>query len=506
MAIRTYTPFGLPSSFRVLVASTPEEADARIVAEATTRWPGCRKVTLASGATFAGPYAALRDLVDRGALDLSGVEFRHLDEFMDTEPGTHGALSKEITDALFPDANPRRGRFVPTDTRRPDTLAVHESGVRGSDMVLLGVGANGHLAFNEPGVPLGSGTHAGPLTDGSRAVHQAAFARGGREVPRTALTAGPATILSGGHLLLAAKGSGKAAAVAAMLGGPISTDCPASAIRLHDVVTIVLDAAAAERWLACEVPTAVAEPEAVLDARTLDPRGPVLVVAPHPDDAGISCGGVLASLRGRVRTVIATWSTGARASRPGLDAVEGARLREREAALEAERLGAEVRFLRASAYDTGVLDALDVGRLRALIEELRPAWVFAPARADAHPTHRLCRITVDEAVAAYVRGGGSTLLFTMEGPWHQLTRSEANTLIRIDAAASGEKAHAVAAHASQMERVPFHRGADALESLRAITFSESHLGGKTTGGFLQDTRLEVFARARVGLDRPRTNG
>ena len=47
------------------VMATPE--DARIVAEATTRWPACKKVTLASGATFAGPYAALRDLVDRGA-------------------------------------------------------------------------------------------------------------------------------------------------------------------------------------------------------------------------------------------------------------------------------------------------------------------------------------------------------------------------------------------------------------------------------------------------------
>lgn len=506
MALRTYRIFGLPETFHVVVASTPQEVDARIVAELTLRGPLCRKITLASGATFAEPYAALRALVARGSLDLTNVEFRHLDEFMDTEPGSHGALSREIAEALFPPGAPAHGNFLPTDTRAKDTLAVHEAGVRGSDLVLLGIGANGHLAFNEPGVSIGSTTHAGPLTDGSRAVHRAAFARGGREVPHEALTAGPATILSGRHLLLAAKGSGKAAAVAAMLGGPIGSHCPASALRLHDSVTVVLDAAAAAEWLASPSVEAIPAPTSTPFAADLTPEGPVLVVAPHPDDAGISCGGLLHALRGRARTVIATWSTGARASRPGLDAAAGARLRESEATLEAERLGAEVRFLRAAAYDSGILESDDVARLLALIEELRPAWILAPARADAHPTHRLCRLTVDEAVAAFVRAGGEVELLTMEGPWHQLARDEANLFVRLNDAMSEAKARAVEAHASQMERVPFQKGAEALETLRAITFSESHLGGRTTGGFDPTTRLEVFARARVRKSAARAGG
>ena len=497
MAIRNIPTFGMPASFRILIADTADEVDGILVAEMAQRFVLARRVTLASGSTFARPYAKLRLLVSDGFLDLSHVEFRHLDEFMDTEPQSHGSLSREITEALFPAKMTRHGTFIPTDTRIPNVVSSHESAICDSDVVLLGIGANGHLAFNEPGTPLHATTNIGALTDSSRSVHRAAFARGGRDVPAFALTAGPATILTGRHLLLAAKGKAKAAAVAAMLSGPVSSDCPASAIRLHDHATIVLDAEAASTWLAKPQVKAEALPTEVLSANDLSPAAPVVVIAPHPDDAGISCGGLLASLPTTTRRVIVTWSTGERISRTGLSVAEGTALRESEAREEAARLGCEIRFMRSRAYGLGRIDLDDVADLRNLLSEIKPAWVFASAREDSHPTHRLCRVTTDLALTEYVASGSTVDCWTMEGPWHLLSRNEANALVRIDENASLTKSHAIRAHASQIERVPFDRAAEALERLRAVAFSESHLGGRVSGQFDPDTRLEVFRRVRL---------
>ena len=74
-------------------------------------------------------------------------------------------------------------------------------------------------------------------------------------------------------------------------------------------------------------------------------------------------------------------------------------------------------------------------------------------------------------------------------------------LALLDQAAHERKQAGIKAHRSQIERVPFHLGADALERLRAIGFSESHLGGRASGGFDQQTRVECYRRLVVGPDQ-----
>ena len=114
----------------------------------------------------------------------------------------------------------------------------------GVGLQILGIGRNGHLAFNEPGSSLQSRTRVVALTGVTRADN-ARFFDSASEVPFKAITQGLATILQADRLLVVATGPYKAEAVRAALRGPVSSAVPASAIRLHPRVTVILDPLAA---------------------------------------------------------------------------------------------------------------------------------------------------------------------------------------------------------------------------------------------------------------------
>lgn len=105
---------------------------------------------------------------------------------------------------------------------------------------LLGIGANGHIAFNEPGSPLDCTTRVVALSEQTRADN-ARFFPAGRAVPARAITQGIATIAAARGIVLVACGKHKAQAVARALEGPVTAEIPASALQLHPRVTVVLD-------------------------------------------------------------------------------------------------------------------------------------------------------------------------------------------------------------------------------------------------------------------------
>ena len=105
---------------------------------------------------------------------------------------------------------------------------------------LLGIGANGHIGFNEPGSSLGSRTRVTALTEQTR-QDNARFFESVDEVPRHVITRGPGTISAARHLVLIATGSRKAVAVER----PVTSNCPASVLQFHPHVTVVVDEAAA---------------------------------------------------------------------------------------------------------------------------------------------------------------------------------------------------------------------------------------------------------------------
>ena len=130
---------------------------------------------------------------------------------------------------------------LPAECRRYEAAIAAAGGV---DLQILGIGADGHLAFNEPGSSLSSRTRVKTLTARTR-EDNARFFAGVDEVPHHVVTQGLGTILEARHLLMVATGDGKAGPVARALEGPVSAACPASILQLHERATVLLDPAAA---------------------------------------------------------------------------------------------------------------------------------------------------------------------------------------------------------------------------------------------------------------------
>jgi glucosamine-6-phosphate deaminase len=164
------------------------------------------------------------------------------------EQSYRATIARELTDGLGispdqvngPDPSPDG---LQSAGERYEALIAQAGGV---DVQFLGIGSDGHLAFNEPGSSLASRTRIKTLTAQTR-KDNARFFGSLDEVPSHVLTQGLGTILEARHLLLIAAGEGKAGAVAACVEGPVSASCPASVLQLHPHVTVLLEAAAASR-------------------------------------------------------------------------------------------------------------------------------------------------------------------------------------------------------------------------------------------------------------------
>lgn len=205
-------------------------------------------------ATGSSPLPVYAELIRRHAAGLSFAHVRafSLDEYVGLPLGHpqsyREVIRRDLTAQLdILDENVHgpdgAGEDVATAGPRYDA-AIRDAG--GVDLQILGIGSDGHLAFNEPGSSLASRTRVKTLTQQTR-DDNARFFDSADEVPHHVLTQGLGTVLEARHLVLVAAGEGKAEAVAAMVEGPLSAFCPASVVQLHPHVTVLLDDAAASR-------------------------------------------------------------------------------------------------------------------------------------------------------------------------------------------------------------------------------------------------------------------
>ena len=209
-------------------------------------------IGLATGSSPLAIYAELAASVRDGSLDASQVSGFALDEYVgipEQHPQSYAAvLRREVTEPLGLD---------PTHVHVPDGRAsdldaaceAYEAAIRdagGVDLQILGIGANGHIGFNEPTSSFGSRTRLKTLAPRTRADNARFFASPD-EVPMHCLTQGLGTIMEARELLLVAQGSRKAAAVAAAIEGPVSSMCPASILQFHPDATVIVDEDAASR-------------------------------------------------------------------------------------------------------------------------------------------------------------------------------------------------------------------------------------------------------------------
>jgi glucosamine-6-phosphate deaminase len=491
-------------STRIHIVRTAEEATTLAEALLTLlviRKPDAR-IGLATGNTYKDFFARVVASVLAGRYQLKESTFTHLDEYMDVDPNSEGTMADELRHAFFGPLGSLAPKLIPVLATGTDPVAAHIHQIQGSPRLhlqFLGIGHNGHIAFNEPGAPFDRLSHINALTEATVAANRTRF-KGA--FPKRAITLGIEGILRAESICLLATGAAKAQAVRDMLLGPIHPACPASAIRLHDHAVVILDEDAASGLNTGPRIVRTRPTFQLFDAPT-GISGPVLVASPHPDDASISCGGLLASLDPSVRKVILTMTTGSRAKVKNVtDPAAVAALRESEVMEEAKALGCEARFLRGRFYDSGRYEEADVEATLAHLRQIRPRLILVTSRRDAHPTHRMTRVILEEALDRYLhedRAHGPLDLWTFEGPWHQLATQDVNVLVKYSEEAERRKVTAMLAHRSQMERVPYHEGAKALARLRAISFSELHLKGTEPGHFDVIPLVEAYTRDLCAL-------
>lgn len=244
---------------------------ARFVSGLVRRKPTC-VLGLATGSTPLGLYAELIRLHQEEGLDFSRVVTFNLDEYVGLD-GTHAQSYRHFMDQnLFQHVNlDLRNTHVP-DGRALDFEAhcehyermIREEG--GIDLQVLGIGTDGHIAFNEPGSSLGSRTRLKTLT--SETVRDnARFFGTETDVPRQAITMGVGTILESRQCLLLAAGKSKAQAIRDTIEGPVTAQVTASALQLHRDVITVIDEEAAELLARREYYRTVEKEQAKLEAR-----------------------------------------------------------------------------------------------------------------------------------------------------------------------------------------------------------------------------------------------
>jgi glucosamine-6-phosphate deaminase len=230
-------------------AAAVGHAAADVVAETVRRVPEAT-IAVPTGSTPLPMFDELIGRVRRGELDLSRIHIFCLDEYVGVshvEPNSlTGWLERVfLNPAGIPPAHvhalPSTDPDLETAPRRYEqTLAAHG----GLELAVLGLGGNGHIAYNEPGSPADSRTRVVTLTPES--VAQAAGYFEGRTVPTRAMTVGVGTLLEARRIVLIVTGAAKAEALRRTLHEPMTAAVPASWLRLASGrVTVIADEEAA---------------------------------------------------------------------------------------------------------------------------------------------------------------------------------------------------------------------------------------------------------------------
>jgi glucosamine-6-phosphate deaminase len=224
---------------------------AAIIAQVVSDRPEST-IGLATGSSPLAIYARLAELARNGALDFSRVRGFALDEYvgipLDHPQSYASVITHEVVEPLG--MNPELVK-VP-DGRASDVAAAcvaYDKSIKdagGVDVQILGIGANGHVGFNEPTSSFASRTRIKTLAPRTR-EDNARFFDSLDQVPTHCVTQGLGTIMEARQLVLVAQGEGKADAIAAAVEGPVSSSCPGSILQFHEHAAVIVDEAAASK-------------------------------------------------------------------------------------------------------------------------------------------------------------------------------------------------------------------------------------------------------------------
>lgn len=224
---------------------------------------------LATGSTPMGLYRELVRMHKDEGLDFSQVTTFNLDEYVGLTQRHPQSYHYFMHENLFKHINiPRQNVYIPSGTTDnykafcqwyEDEIKRHG----GIDLQILGIGSDGHIAFNEPTSSLGSRTRIKTLAK-QTIDDNARFFDSPDQVPVYAITMGVGTILEAHKILLLANGRAKAAAIAAAIEGPVTSMITASSLQLHRDAMAIIDREAASQlkmleyyeWIQAKMPNA----------------------------------------------------------------------------------------------------------------------------------------------------------------------------------------------------------------------------------------------------------
>ena len=229
-------------------AALSKEAARQIAAEVAANHDAA--VVVATGATPVGSYGELAVLRARGEFDPSGLTVFQLDEYLDLAADDERTLWGWMERIFVVPLGIASEKIIRLncDTEDPSaTCAAYDAAVErlgGFGLAILGLGPNGHVAFNEPPIDDTAATREVVLSEESLVSNSSYW--GGRDrVPLRAMTAGMQAILASKRIILLVSGKGKRDILHRVMNGPVTSEVPASYLQLHPNVLVIADEDAA---------------------------------------------------------------------------------------------------------------------------------------------------------------------------------------------------------------------------------------------------------------------
>lgn len=204
---------------------------------------------LATGSTVLGIYKQLIDWYEKGDINFSKVRTVNLDEYIGLAPTDKQSYRYYMNTNFFDHINiPIENTFLPNgmatnlglECQNYDARIAHLGGI---DLILLGLGLNGHIGFNEPDDSFEDKTHCIELSE-STIKANARFFEHEKASPRMAITMGIKNIIQAKRVLLCVSGQKKAAILKEVLYGDVTPEVPGSILQMHPNLTVVADLAA----------------------------------------------------------------------------------------------------------------------------------------------------------------------------------------------------------------------------------------------------------------------
>ncbi|WEK83079.1 MAG: glucosamine-6-phosphate deaminase [Mycoplasma sp.] len=205
----------------------------------------------ATGSSPVGMYKELIKLNKAKKVDFSQVTSFNLDEYVGLDKNNKCSYHYFMYDVLFNHINIKKENInlpngigdIKKNAKDYEALIAKKGGI---DLMILGLGTNGHIAFNEPGSKIDEATREVKLTQSTIDSNKIYF-DDEKDVPKTAISMGVGSIMKAKKIILLANGEHKADAIKAMIEGPVTSDCPASFLQKHKDVTVIIDIPAASK-------------------------------------------------------------------------------------------------------------------------------------------------------------------------------------------------------------------------------------------------------------------